>query len=316
LARHAEARTLTVSENGQTLGLGVVIDPRGFAITPGEVAFDEEGQPRTSLKADTLDRRLPIAVIGFDPSTDLALVSLPAGESYPAASLAQNISQNVVMVMLPGGPVRGQVAANGMDGVMALTGRYMPLNEIRLDSGGRAPTGAPVFLPDGTLAGIISAELNGPRQISEELSIPAGSRTMTGFAAKLGPIAPATAFSLDLPVLQRVIEGYKSANRIIEHPWVGLFFKTSESPNQGAEITKVIDNSPGQLAGIRIGDVVVGSPTRSFRTHVVFGSLLFRTSPGDRLDVSIVREGSIKQVSIQVAREPNSTSRLERKKIG
>ena len=315
LARHAEVRTLTISESGKTLGLGVVIDPKGLAITPGEVAFDSQGKPRTSLRADVGDRRLPIEVIGFDSSTDLALVSLPVGESYPSAALATRINSNVVLVMMPSGPVRAQVAVSGMGGVMALTGRYMPLSEIRLDSGGRAPTGAPVFLPDGSLAGLICAELSQQQAASDSMRTEA-PKTLTGFAAKLGPLASATAFSLDLPVLERVIDGFKTPNRVIEHPWVGLFFKTAEAPTQGAVITRVVENSPGEEAGIQVGDTVTGATGQIFNNHVEFASFLFGTRPGERITLSIVRGISIRTVDVAVAREPSSTSILERKKAG
>lgn len=315
LGRYASARTLAVSESGRSLGFGVVVDPKGFAILPGEVAFTEDGSPRKALKGKLGDSSYSLKVVAFDPSTDLALASLPeASGGYEFADLAERLSSTVVLVVLPSGPARGQVAVTGVSGVIALSGRYMPLNEIRLDSGGRAPTGAPVFLPNGKLAGLINAELqtNQPAAAVESMSMP-GALALSGFAAKLGPLAPATAFSLDLPVLDRVISGFRSPSRTIEHPWIGLFFKTGAPPALGAEVTEVVAGSPAEAAGIRIGDAIIGSAQQSFRSHVEFAAFLFGKKPGENFSLAVVRDGRVRTVRARLAREPHSTDKLVRK---
>ncbi|MDQ2986319.1 MAG: PDZ domain-containing protein [Armatimonadota bacterium] len=316
LGRYASARTLVVSEAGRTLGFGVIVDPKGFAILPGEVAFAETGSPRKSLKGKVIDASYALKVIAFDPSTDLALVSLPeASRNYEFAELAERLSSTIVLVILPNGPARGQVAVTGVSGVIALSGRYMPLNEIRLDSRGRAPTGAPVYLPNGKLAGLINAELqtNEPAAAVESMSMP-GARALSGFAAKLGPLAPATAFSLDLPVLDRVISGFRSPSRTIEHPWIGLFFKTGAPPALGAEVTEVVAGSPGEAAGIRIGDAIIGSAQQSFRSHVEFAAFLFGKKPGENFSLAVARDDRVRTVQVRLAREPHSTDSLVRKR--
>jgi S1-C subfamily serine protease len=275
LVGYAKARTVHFSEGGGSLGLGIVITSDGLVLTPGEVAFSGSGKPRSALQGAIAKRNLAAKVVAFDPSTDLALVSLPpSATEYPFAELADRLSSTVVMVVLSDGPVRGQVVVSGISGVMAQNSRYLPLNEIRLDSEGRAPTGAPVFLPNGELAGLISAELES-RSLPAPTVAPAvagGMRAMEGFAAKLGPLPPLTAFALDLPVLERVIAGFKSAARTIDHPWIGLFFKTGPSPTLGAQITEVVKGSPGEVAGIRVGDTVIGSSQMPFRSHVEIAS--------------------------------------------
>ncbi len=315
LAAHAIARAVNFSESGKTLGLGVVVSGEGLVLTPGEVAFGATGKPRTALKGVIGERTLSARVVAFDPSTDLALVALPSSTSdYPFADLAERMSSTVVMVVLANGPARGQVVVSGISGVMAQNSRYLPLNEIRLDSGGRAPTGAPVFLPNGQLAGLISAELESRSTGSTALSPEAAdtARTMKGFAAKLGPLTPSTAFALDIPVLERVIAGFTSPARTIDHPWIGLFFKTGPSPTLGAEITEVVKGSPGEAAGIRVGDVVIGSPQMPFRSHVEFASFLFAKKPGEVVSLSVLRGPTVRTVQVRMAREPQATDKLVR----
>jgi len=315
LASHAVARTVQFTESGKSLGLGVVISADGLVLTPGEVAFGASGKPRAALKGSIAERALSASVVAFDPSTDLALVALPSSPSnYLFAELADRMSSTVVMIVLPDGPARGQVVVSGISGVMARNSRYLPLNEIRLDSGGRAPTGAPVFLPNGELAGLISAELES-RSTPSPPSPPAmaeGMRAMEGFAAKLGPLPPLTAFALDLPVLQRVIAGFTSSARTIDHPWIGLFFKTGSSPTLGAQITEVVKGSPGEAAGIRVGDTVIGSAQMPFRSHVEFASYLFAKKPGELVSLSVLRGTTVRTVQVRMAREPQATDKLVR----
>lgn len=308
LMDHASARTISIIESDRTIGMGVVIDSSGLAITPGEVAFGADGKPRSNLRCRLRGATHNLKVVAFDSSTDMALVALPANGDYLFAELADRMSSTVVLVMLPSGAARGQVAVTGVAGVIAMNGRFVPLNEIRLDSGGRAATGSPVFMPNGTLAGLISAEL-GTDQPAPGV---AESRMLQGFAAKLGPIKPATTFSPDLTVLERVVAGFRSESRTIEHPWIGLYFKTGLAPLSGAQVTEVAPDSPAAEAGIRVGDVIIGSSTQAFRTHVEFASFLFSKRPGESFLLSLSRGGVIRTIQVRLAREPHPTNRLIR----
>jgi len=314
LAAHALERTVTFTESGESLGLGVVIGSEGLVLTPGDVAFGIAGKPRTKLKGSIGEQTFIAKVVAFDSSSDLALIALPSSTAgYPFAQLADRVNSTVVMLVLSNGPARGQVVVSGVSGVMACSSRYLPLNEIRLDSGGRAPTGAPVFLPNGQLAGLISAELESPPDSSPAPATEAmAPRVLSGFAAKLGPLTPSTAFALDLPVLERVIRGFTSPGRTIDHPWIGLFFKTGPSPALGAQITEVVSGSPGEAAGIKVGDVVIGSPQSPFRSHVEFASFLFATQPGEIVSLSVLRGTDVRTVQVRMAREPHATDKLIR----
>lgn len=313
LAGHASARTILLSDSERFLGLGVVITSDGLAIAPGDVVFNSTGRPRTALRATRNGVAEDARVVAFDPSTDVALVALPAkGNTYAYAEPAENMSGRVVLVMLQEGPARGFVAATGAAGVMALTGRYMPLNEIRLDSGGKAPTGAPVFLPDGKLVGMISGAFDsGQSRVRAAPAVEAPAIAPSGFAAKIGP-TPATTFSLDLPVLRRIVDGYRSSDKSIDHPWVGLFFKTNPEREQGALITEVVPNSPGATAGIKVGDVVIGTTVQPFFTHVEFAAYLFARKPDETVTLTVNRDGRSRNVQIRLAREPHATNQLVR----
>jgi S1-C subfamily serine protease len=306
LVAHAGARTVSISEGELALGMGVVISPKGLVLTPGEIAFGTDGKPRTRLRGKLKEKVMPLKVVAFDSNTDLALLELPEKDDYPYADLADRLTSTVVLVMMPTGASRGHVAVTGVSGVIAMNGRFVPLNEIRLDSGGRAPTGAPIFMPNGTLAGLISAEL------SSEQPSPAPEIRMQGFAAKLGPIKPATTFSPDLTVLGRVIDGFKSRQRNVDHPWIGLYFKTGPAPLLGALVTEVVPESPGEVAGIRVGDAIIGSSTHAFRSHVEFASFLFGKKPGEAFALTLSRNDRVRTVRVTLAREPHATDKLIR----
>lgn len=315
LARYAQDRTLTLTQFSMIVGEAVVVSPQGEALTAGEVAFGSDGNPRIGLKA-FLNGETPITVKveAFDPVTDLALIRVPVSPDapYKYAELASKLTSSIVLAVLPSGARRAQITQAGIPGVMGQNKRYVPLNEIRLEGNGARVAGSPLFLPDGKLAGLLVASLNiNVNQDRANFSAtkepaaailggaPSGVAGLT--KSILGPQPSETSYTLDIPVLDRVLAGFQSESRQVRHPWIGLFFKTA---NSGAEVTEVVAGSPAAEGRLQAGDIITQAGSKPITSHLDLAAYLFNLKVGSSVDFTITRADSTRKLQVRVAVEP------------
>ncbi|MBI2543760.1 MAG: trypsin-like peptidase domain-containing protein, partial [Candidatus Rokubacteria bacterium] len=87
----------------RSLGTGVIIDPSGIALTNAHVV-----ERATEIEAVTADgQKHKAKIIGMDRRTDLAVLRLLGGGTYPAASLGDSDKVNVGDWVLAIGPPFG-----------------------------------------------------------------------------------------------------------------------------------------------------------------------------------------------------------------
>jgi S1-C subfamily serine protease len=318
LEQVARERTLTISQFGVVLGQAVMISRDGYAITIGEAAFGEDGAPRPQLRgAQGQEAGIPIKVEAYDPATDLALIRIPLPQEKQVryVELATRLNSSIVLAQLPSGGARAQITRAGVTGVIGLGKRYMPLNEVRLESSAQVVPGAPIFAPDGKLCGILMASLMPEQAPAAKADLAMEmTKSLAPAAARggmsMGPQPSATAFSLDLEVLERVIRGYLSSDRRVKHPWIGLMFQSA--PSGGALVTEVSAGGPAAQAGLTPGDIITAVDGTIITSQIDLASALFARQVGDRAEFSVLRNGTRAKSTVRIAVEPSAAGRLLR----
>lgn len=310
LALDASKKTAVVLGPDGPLGLGVVIGQKGEVLTIGPVAFGEDGLPRTSLRVRIGDNTTSATVSAFDPMTDLALLraqQAPSAEFSEAnrgvARVGTTILSDVHLCVLPSGPVRVQVVRRDVGGVLELSQRYIPLFEVRLERGDEVLGGAPIFAPDGSLAGILMASLASGEKAEAEIKRSPGAAGFAGSAALQGPLPAVTTFALSGTVVNRVIQGFLSGS--LRHPWIGIYF-ASATP-RGAKILRVVENSPAAAAGLRVNDVILTVNGKAIADGVALGALLFDLPIGSTADVTVKRGSLVLAVKCSVVADPRAS---------
>ena len=71
---------------------------------------------------------------------------------------------------------------------------------------------------------------------------------------------------------------------------------------KGVYVTEVMANSPAHLAGVQVGDIIVGIENDTIETFAKYRSTLFKYEPGDTVTVTVARRNKMvfKEVNIDV----------------
>lgn len=273
--------------NTQSLGSGFIIDPDGYIITNNHVIKDSD-----EIVVRLSDRReLKAKLIGTDPRSDVALLKIEA-KNLPVVKIGNSDK------LMPGQWVLAIGSPFGFDhsvsvGVVSAIGRSLPSEnyvpfiqtDVAINPGN---SGGPLFDLDGEVIGINS-------QIY--------SRT-GGFMG--------LAFAIPINVATNVITQLKDKGRV-SRGWLGILIQDvnrelAESfgmkEPMGAVVLKVLDDSPAQKAGFKIGDVVIDfngkSINRSSDLPIAVGS----TPVGDTAKVKVIREGKSIELKVKIAELP------------
>ena len=71
-------------------------------------------------------------------------------------------------------------------------------------------------------------------------------------------------------------------------------------PAGAAQVVEVVEGSPADEAGIEAGDVIVAVDGRTLRNHLELSALISAERPGERIALTLDREGDRRQVSVRL----------------
>ena len=299
---------------GSRLGTGFVYDDNGHIVTNHHVA---EGSD--DLNVTFVDGTIYSAtVIGDDPYTDLSVLyvkDVPKEKLAPlplADSTKARVGESVAAIGNPFG-----LSSSMTSGIISGAGRLIPSQE-----GGALQ----FFIPDiiQTDAPINPGNSGGPllNTRGQVVGINTAIRSSTGAFEGIGFAVPSNTIAKIVPTL---IE--KGA---FQHPWVGISGTDMtpalakalgiEDEPRGVLVVEVVQGSPADKAGIREGnrdtrvdgreinlggDIMLeidGNPVRKLDDILVY--LQREKTVGDRLDVTILRDGQLKNVEILLEARP------------
>jgi serine protease Do len=282
------------------VGSGVVIERDGQVLTNAHVV---DGAASLSVTLDS-GAKTPARVLGMDTVTDLALLRLEATSPLPAARLgdssALHVGDEVVAIGNPMGleqtMTRGIVS--GLNRILpGLAEQPMIQTDAPINPGN---SGGPLVDRCGAVVGINTF-------ISEE--------------------ANSIGFALPINAAKAVLRDLRETGRVTR-PWLGLqgreidahassLFRMPLAPGYLIEI--VYDGSPAERAGLRGGtlsvvvqgeeylvggDILTAIEGTSVRTHQDYLAKVKTLRPGQRVRLTILRDGQRRELTITVAERP------------
>jgi len=272
---------------GMAQGSGFIISADGYAVTNNHVVQNAD---KVSVKLND-GTEFPAKVIGTDPKTDLALIKIEAKQKFDFVKFATNDPRVGDWVMAVGNPfgLGGTVTT----GIISARGRDIgsgPYDDfLQIDASiNRGNSGGPAFNLNGEVVGINTA-----------IYSPSGGSVGIGFA-----IPAATAVD--------VVESLKN-NGAVTRGWLGVQIQPvtddiAEGLNlkdrKGALVSDVTEGSPALAAGLKTGDTIVKVGEASVADPRDLARKVAHYHPGDKVELSIVRDGKTMPVTVDIGKMP------------
>lgn len=261
-------------------GSGVIVHPDGRVLTNHHVV---QGAVSVQLVFDD-QRRLPADVVAADPRTDIAVLQLRDAGPFPWLALGPSRALQVgELVVAVGSPFDFQSTVTV--GVVSATGRRNLSPQeiqdyIQTDAAvNPGNSGGPLLNLSGQVVGLNTAIYSPSIEQNSGIS-----------------------FAIPAAMLERIMAELDDRGRV-RRPWVGLMTQTVEQvdgdPSRtGAEVVRVVADSPAEQAGMRRGDVIVrveGDPVTSaadLRARVIAEEV------GVPLVFDVTRDGRVSPMEI------------------
>jgi putative serine protease PepD len=233
-------------------------------------------------------------VLGTDPSSDLAVVSIdpkqmPAGVKplQFADSRAVRIGDTAIAIGNPFGLDR-----TATQGIVSGLARSI-----------QAPNGFSIDEVIQTDAPINPGNSGGP--LLDDAAHVIGVNSQIATAGVPGNIGigfaiPSNTVRQVVPLLER--------GKSVRHPWLGLQnAPTSPTNSQGAKVAEVVPGSPAEHAGVRTGDVIVRVAGRAVQTPEDVAAAVTARKPGDVVALVVQRGGQTVTLHVTLGTQPTKT---------
>jgi len=267
----------------KALGSGVIVDSSGLVVTNHHVI---EGM--TEVKVALSDKReFEAQIVLRDPRSDLAVLKLKGGGNFPVLELgdsdALEVGDFVIAIGDPFGV--GQTVTQGI--VSALARTQIGINDlgffIQTDAAiNPGNSGGALVSLDGRLIGINTAIYS-----------------QTGGSVGIGFATPSN-------IVARVVATGESGGKIVR-PWLGITMQrvTPDIASglglarpAGLVVKDVYPTGPGEKAGFKRNDVIVGVRDQPIDNEASLRFRLATLSVGDTVPVKAIRAG--KEITLEV----------------
>ncbi|MBI4356484.1 MAG: DegQ family serine endoprotease [Gammaproteobacteria bacterium] len=271
----------------RSLGSGFIIEKEGYVLTNAHVVRNAK-----EIIVKLVDHReLPAKLVGKDEESDIAVLKIE-GQNLPVVQIGSteklSVGNWVLAIGSPFGFERsataGIVSAKGRS---LRTERYVPFiqTDVAINPGN---SGGPLFNLQGEVVGVNAQIL---------------SRT----GGYMG-----VSFAIPIDIAMEVVKQLKESGRVLRG-WLGVAFQemTTDLAKsfglkevQGALVASVVEGSPADKAGLKIGDVIV-----RYDTHIILDAsdlphLVGPTKPGTKIEIEVIREGKKKVFGVAIVELP------------
>jgi S1-C subfamily serine protease len=306
---------------GTATGSGFVIDGEGHILTNNHVVA---GAKRIEVKLGASNRTYTARVVGADPATDIALlkVDAPAGQLHPLVlgdSSKVQVGDPVVAIGNPFGLDRTVTS-----GIVSALQRQI-----------QAPNGFSISHVIQTDAAINPGNSGGPLIDASGSVIGINSQIQTGGGRGNVGIG----FAIPINTAREAV-GQLEQNGKVEHAYLGIkggsispqLARALKLPvEEGVLVSEVVKGGPADEAGIQGGTtsatieganiVLGGDIVTRIDGKKVFGmdqliNVVNSAKPGEKLDLTVLRSGSPKTVTVTLGVRPPSVQDTQSGPVG
>jgi S1-C subfamily serine protease len=283
----------------QSSGSGFVIDAaNGYVVTNNHVIEDvRDTNPGASFDVIFADNRVikDAKLIGRDDKTDVAVLQVPA-QNLKAAALANSDDVPVGSTVVAIGSALGELQNTVTTGIVSAKGRRVPETDT-------------IVLEDliQTDAAINEGNSGGPL-------IWAATKQVIGMNTLVNRQAGAEGLGFSIASnTVRDIANELITNGKIDRGAIGIGYNlltprlaatlSLPAQTQGVIITQILPGAPAGQAGLKVNDVITKiNDLQIDGTHPIT-SILLHTRPGDKVKLTIIRDGKQQTVDLTLGRQ-------------
>jgi serine protease Do len=271
-------------------GSGFFISADGYGVTNNHVVDHAQ-----SVEIATDDGKTYTAkVVGTDPKTDVALIKVDGRQDFPYVQFADSGPRVGDWVIAVGNPygLGGTVTA----GIVSARGRDIGTSAyddfLQIDAPvNKGNSGGPTFDESGKVVGVTTA-----------IYSPSGGSVGIGFA-------------IPADTVKSVVAQLRESGTVMRG-WIGVQIQTVTQDladslglkkAEGALVAEPQADGPAAKAGILSGDVIQSVNDQEVKDSRDLAKKIAAIKPGSTAKLTILRNGSEKNVSVAVAKMPNET---------
>lgn len=283
----------------QSSGSGFVIDAsNGYVVTNNHVIEDvRDTNPGASFDVIFADNRVvkDVKLIGRDDKTDVAILQVPA-QNLKAAVLANSDDVPVGTTVVAIGSALGELQNTVTTGIVSAKGRRVPETDT-------------VTLEDliQTDAAINEGNSGGPL-------IWAATKQVIGMNTLVNRQAGAEGLGFSIASnTVRDIANELITNGKIDRGAIGIAYSVLSprlaatlslpAQTQGIIVTQIIAGSGAAQAGLKANDVITKINDQQIDGTHPISSILLHTRPGDKVKLTIIRDGKQQTVDLTLGRQ-------------
>jgi serine protease Do len=281
-------------------GSGWVYDEKGHIITNNHVV---QGADVITVRFQDGSEREG-TVVGTDPKTDVAVISVKGGDLHPA-SIATEVVQQGDIVCAFGSPLSFEFSMS--QGIVSAKGRQLGILSQRDQSGNRV-SGYENFIQ--TDAAINPGNSGGPLTNirGEVVGMNSAIASKTGMFSGLGFAIPV---DMVINVADQLIRSGK-----VSRGYLGILIrdldpKMAKSFNftgKGVLIESPIEGGPGAKAGMKDGDIITQLDGIVITNSEELRRYVANVRPGGKIAAKVFRDGKTLDLTLQVAEQPDQVA--------
>jgi serine protease Do len=271
-----------------SLGSGVIIDgKRGFILTNKHVIL----KSKTIMVALKDGREFTAQIVGADSDSDLAVLRISSPTTLPDITMGDSdnlmIGETVIAIGNPFG-----FSNTVTTGVISATNRSVRTDDmvyhdfIQTDASiNPGNSGGPLLNINGELIGINTAIYSKAQGIGFAIPINTAKRIVSDLI-RYGEVIPAW-IGITIQDIDEDLARYLKASAV-----------------HGVLVKKAEPVGPARKAGIREGDILISINTSNIASEKDFHRAMIALSPGEKIDITVWREGKTKTLSVKTSAFP------------
>ncbi len=268
------------------VGSGVIVNSNGYILTNSHVIGDGQAKRISVLfeNGDNMDGK----VLWFDPSIDLAIIKVDTTNAHVADFGDSDSLEVGELAVAIGNPLGLDFQRTVTSGVISGLHRSVRVDQVNViedliqtdASINPGNSGGPLLNSRGEVIGINTAKIKGGEGL--------------GFSIPINLVKPIVEEVIKEGGFNNVYIGFRGLEVELYERQVGVELKA----DSGAVITEVFANSPAEAANLKALDVITSLDNKPVDTMISLRKMLYKYKIGDKVILTINRDGEVKQVEI------------------